>query len=70
MNRENREKNYNQNISASLPDRETYLRNSDCEDSAPLKVNKEDNEVKKIRLLPVSVTEAVVEKDTEQSESE
>lgn len=29
-----------------------------------------DNEVKKIRLLPVSVTEAVVEKDTEQSESE
>lgn len=46
-----KETNYNQNISASLPDRETYLRNSDCEDSAPLKVNKEDNEVKKISMV-------------------
>lgn len=47
-----KEKNYNQkNIRASLPDREAYLKNFDSQDSAPLKVDEEDNEVKKIRMV-------------------
>lgn len=34
-----------------MPDRETYLRNSASEDSAPLKVDEEDNEAKKISMV-------------------
>lgn len=50
-NSNSKEKNHNQNTRASLPDRETYLRNSASEDSAPLKVDEEDNEAKKISMV-------------------